>query len=438
VSPGRRAVIWQTAQMTESRRPICTVDLADPELFRSGFPHVDFTRLRRETPISWLPLDGIDLGVAGDDGCWILTKHADVQAANRDAERFSAYDGPSIAVVPGFPGNMLVSLDGADHTRLRRLVSAGFTPRMIALLEERARGWATSILDRALEQQRCEFVNEVAYQLPMHMIADIVGIPVADREWLFTLTNKFLQGSDDITTPEEQFAVQFEMFEYAQALGREKRSNPADDVWTTLTTVEIETERGEHTRLTEIELDMFFLLLTVAGSETTRSAIAGGIHALIEHPDQLTLLRSIVAANEGVQSPALRVAVDEILRWTSPVAYFARRATADVKVGDLTIPAGERVTLWYPSANRDDDEFERPFEFDLTRTPNHHVSFGGGGPHFCLGANLAKMEIALFFDEFCRRVASVEALAAPVYTPLSLMNPITLAMTEFSVALTAA
>ena len=431
-------LIWQTAVMTNSTRPTCPVDLADPEVFRHGFPHAEFTRLRQESPVSWLPLDGFDLGVAGDEGCWILTKHADVQATNRDADRFSAYHGPSIAVVDGFPGNMLVALDGNDHTRLRRLVSAGFTPRMIAHLEERARRWATSIIDRALEAGRCEFVNEVAYQLPMHMIADIVGIPVVDRDWLFTLTKKFLQGGEEFETPGEQFAVQFEMFEYAQTLGREKRANPADDVWTTLTTVEIETDDGQRTSLSEIELDMFFLLLTVAGSETTRSAIAGGVHALIEHPEQMAALRSIVAAGGGVQAPALRTAVDEIIRWTSPVSYFARRAMSDVELRGVTIAAGERVTLWYPSANRDDDEFDRPFEFDLTRTPNHHVSFGGGGPHYCLGANLAKMEIALFFDEFCRRVADIEPLAAPTYTPLSIMNPITLAMTEFPVEITAA
>jgi cytochrome P450 len=318
-------------------------------------------------------------------------------------------------------------------------VSAGFTPRMIALLEEQARQWAATIIDQALERGSCELVNEVAYRLPMHMIADIVGIPVADRDWLFTLTNKFLQGdTESPMTPDEQFAIQFEMFEYAQALGREKRANPADDVWTTLTSVELDTDDGGRTALSEHELDMFFLLLTVAGSETTRNAIAGGVHALVEHPDQMAVLRSIVAAGGGVQAPALRTAVDEIIRWTSPVAYFARRATTDVEVRGQTIREGERVTLWYPSANRDDEEFERPFDLDLTRTPNHHVAFGGGGPHFCLGANLAKMEIALFFDEFCRRVGSIEVTGAPTYTPLTIMNPITLAMTELPVELTAA
>ncbi len=423
--------------MSIAARPEPMIDLVDVEVFRHGFPHDAFTEMRSQTPVSWLSYEGRELEVGDDEGCWILTKHADVQSANRDAERFSAYDGPSIAVIPGFAGNMLVSLDGAAHTRLRRLVSAGFTPRMIALLEERARRWATSIIDHALELGTCEFVNEVAYRLPMHMIADIVGIPVSDRDWLFTLTNKFLQGSDSPMTPDEQFAVQFEMFEYAQSLGREKRANPTDDVWTMLTTVEVETDDGERTQLSEMELDMFFLLLTVAGSETTRSAIAGGVHALIEHPEQMDLLRSIVATGDGVQAPALRTAVDEIIRWTSPVAYFARRATADVDVRGQTIREGERVTLWYPSANRDADEFDRPFEFDLRRTPNHHVSFGGGGPHYCLGANLAKMEVALFFDEFCRRIGAIEALDQPTYTPLSLMNPITLAMTEFPVTLTA-
>ncbi len=425
--------------MTTAQRPHPGVDLTDVELFRNGFPHAAFTRMRQEVPVSWLPLEQTSFPLGDDRGCWVLTSHADVQAVNRDADRFTAYDGPSIADVPAMKGAMLASLDGAAHTRLRRLVSAGFTPRMIALLEEQARRWATSIIDSAVDRGSCELVSEVAYRLPMHMIADIVGIPVADRDWLFTLANRFIQsGTNDGGTPEGHFAAQFEMFEYAQSLGREKRANPADDVWTLLTTVEVETDAGERTTLTEAELDMFFLLLTVAGSETTRNAIAGGVHALVEHPDQMAAMRSIVASGGGIQAPAMRTAVDEILRWTSPVAYFARRANTDVEVAGQTIGAGERVTLWYPSANRDDSVFDRPFEFDLMRTPNHHVSFGGGGPHYCLGANLAKMEIALFFDEFCRRVRDVEALEAPTFTPLTLLNPIMLAMTEYPVSLSAA
>ena len=188
---------------------------------------------------------------------------------------------------------MLVSMDGRDHVRQRRLISAGFTPRMVGRLEAQAREWTVAIVERARELGTCEFVQDVAYQLPMHMIADIVGIPVEDREWLFGLTKELLQGGDtsQIASPEKLLTIQGQMFEYAQELGRRKRSDPRDDVWTILSTVEVETDDGECTSLGEIELDMFFFLLTIAGSETTRNAISGGLIALLDHPDQLAALR---------------------------------------------------------------------------------------------------------------------------------------------------
>ena len=188
---------------------------------------------------------------------------------------------------------MLVSMDGTDHVRQRRLISAGFTPRMVKQLEHRIRQWAESIVDRALEQGECDFVSEIAYKLPMHVIADIVGIPLEDRDWLFTLTNEALQGglTEGARSPEEHLQSQITMFEYAQKLGQEKRSNPQDDVWTILSTVEVETDDGGRTALSEIELDLFFMLLTIAGSETTRNAVSQGLVALLDHPEQLERLR---------------------------------------------------------------------------------------------------------------------------------------------------
>ena len=253
---------------------------------------------------------------------------------------------------------------------------------MVGRLEAQAREWAAQIVEHARELGTVNFVQDVAYQLPMHMIADIVGIPVEDRPWLFGLTNQLLQGASAATDSSDGLlAVQVQMFEYAQELGRRKRAEPQDDVWTILSTVEIETDTGERTGLAETELDMFFFLLTVAGSETTRSAITGGLTALLEHPDQMEHLRR--------DPEVMRPAVDEILRWSSPVAYFARRATRDTDLRGVSIASGDRVTMWYPSANRDESAFEHPFRFDITRTPNNHVAFGGGGPHHCLGANLA-------------------------------------------------
>ena len=309
------------------------------------------------------------------------------------------------------------------------LSSAGFTPRMVRHLDDQARRWAASILDRALERETCDFVQEVAYQLPMNMIADIVGIPVEDRDHVFALTNDFLSGGDPERgmTADEYLGVQGEMFEYAQHLGRTKRAEPQDDVWTILATVEVEADDGTRTALSELELDLFFILLTVAGSETTRNAIALGLAALCEHPDQLELLRRDPDLMPG--------AVDEILRWSSPVAYFARRATRATEIRGVSIAEGDRITMWYGSANRDDDAFEDPFRFDIRRTPNPHVAFGGGGAHYCLGANLARREITILFEELLARTRDIEVLQSPTYRTLGIDNPVLTAVNELPVRL---
>jgi len=393
------------------------IDLTDTRHFAHGFPHDLFTELRRESPVHWQPFPD---GLPGDHdpGFWVLSRYDDVQAANRNVELFCSFDGPSLSIQPEMRGTMLVSMDGRDHVRQRRLISAGFTPRMVARLEAQAREWAVSIIERARELGRCDFVQDVAYQLPMHMIADIMGIPVEDRAWLFGLTSDLLQGPESgrLTSPEDFLTIQVQMFEYAQELGRRKRAEPQDDVWTILATVEVETDDGEPTTLGETELDMFFFLLTVAGSETTRNAISGGLMALLDHPEQLATLRR--------EPDAMRSAVEEILRWTSPVAYFARRATHATEIRGVPIAEGDRVTLWYPSANRDEAVFDDPFRFDIARSPNNHVAFGGGGPHFCLGANLARREIAILFEELLARTTELEILAPPTYSGLSIDNPV--------------
>lgn len=407
---------------------LADLDLTDAELYRHGFPHEIFTTLRREAPVWW---QSVPDNFPGNDGkgFWVLSKYDDIQAANRNTELFSAFDGPSLTDNVEMRGTMLVSMDGRDHTRQRKLISAGFTPRMVGRLEEQARRWAVSIVDRALERGTCDFVEDIAYQLPMHMIADIVGIPVEDRQWLFTLTTKFLQAGDPglHVSREQQLALQIEMFEYAQKLGRQKRSNPQDDVWTILSTVEVETDDGERTALSEIELDLFFLLLTVAGSETTRNAISLGLLALLDHPDQLETLRN--------EPSAMERAVEEIIRWSSPVSYFARRATRDTEIRGVPVAEGQRITLWYASANRDEDVFADSFRFDIHRTPNHHIAFGGGGPHFCLGANLARREIAILFEELLRRSRKIEVIGPPTYSALSIYNPILVTLKELPVRL---
>ena len=406
---------------------IDAIDLSKPALFRRGFPHEVFSALRREAPVWWHPPpENTDFG---GRGFWVLSRYDDIQSANRDTDLFSALEGPSLLSPKEIKGTMMVAMDGAPHTRLRKLISAGFTPRMISRLEDQARSWAVSIVEAALERGTCEFVNEVAYQLPMHMIADIVGIPVEDRAWLFSKTNDFLQASDPEypVSQAEQRAIEIEMFQYAQKLGEEKRKNPQDDIWTILQTVEVESNGGERSGLSQIELDMFFLLLTVAGSETTRNAIALGLLALLENPDQLASLRH--------DPTRMRSATEEILRWSSPVAYFRRAATRDTEIRGVPIQAGDGLTLWYPSGNRDEAIFDTPFRFDIARSPNHQQAFGAGGPHFCLGANLARFEISILFEELLARTADIELLGDVTYNVQGLGNPIIVSAKELPVRL---
>ena len=226
---------------------------------------------------------------------------------------------------------------------------------------------------------------------------------------------------------EEYAGIQGEMFDYAQRLGREKRANPQDDVWTILSTVEIETDDGGHTALSEIELDMFFLLLVIAGSETTRNAVSLGLLALLDHPAQLEHLRRVPGA--------IPLAVEEILRWSSPVSCFARRATRDTQIRGMTIAEGDRVTMWYPSANRDSDVFGDPFRFDIGRSPNPHLAFGGGGVHFCLGASLARRELTTLIEVLLERSRHIERAGDPSYLSLGIFNPILISMQELPVRL---
>jgi len=403
------------------------VDLTDSALYANGFPHEIFTSLRYEEPVRWQAFPDSFPG-NHDSGFWVLSKHQDVQAVSRNPELFCAFDGPQLSHQPEIAGAMLVSMDGTDHVRQRRLISAGFTPRMVKQLEQQIRRWAESIVDGALQQGECDFVSEIAYKLPMHVIADIVGIPLEDRDWLFTLTNEALQGSNTESAqppPGEYPQSQITMFEYAQKLGQEKRSHPQDDVWTILSTVEVETDDGGRTALSEIELDLFFILLTIAGSETTRNAVSQGLVALLDHPGQLERLRR--------DPGAMSLAVEEVLRWSSPVSYFARRATRDTEIRGVPVAQGDRVTMWFPSANRDEEVFDDPFRFDIGRSPNPHVAFGGGGVHFCLGAHLARRELATLLEVLFERTRRIELAGVPSYTSLGIFNPILLFMRQLPI-----
>jgi cholest-4-en-3-one 26-monooxygenase len=410
---------------------LSTIDLSQNDLFRHGFPHEIFSVLRNEAPVWRHPLTpGVEAIGCGE--FWVVSSHAELLAVSHDHERFRSFEGPRLGGwEPRMRGQMLITMDQPDHTRLRRLVSSGFTPRRVAMLEDQAREWSVKIIESALEKGESNFVHEVAYQLPMHMIADIVGIPLADREHVFSLVNRTLYSldseSDAFLSEEERGALQGQVFMYGRELAAEKRRNPADDVWTQLTTTEVTLPDGTVTQLTELELDLFFTVLTVAGSETTRNSIASGLIALVENPDQLERLRN---------DPALMdTAVDEIIRWASPVTYFQRTAVQDTELNGAEIKAGDPVTLWYPSANRDATVFSDPFRFDVTRKPNPHVSFGAPGIHHCLGANLARREIKVMFEELLARVGEIEILGDPLYSVSGIQSPVVLSMKELPVRL---
>jgi cholest-4-en-3-one 26-monooxygenase len=260
------------------------------------------------------------------------------------------------------------------------------------------------VLDRAVAGEGdVDFVVDVAAELPLEVIAELIGVPTEDRHRIFEWSNRMI-GSEDpeySVSAEETFNAQVEMFLYAQQLAERRRAEPADDIITALLSSEVDGES-----LSDMDFNLFFLLLSVAGNETTRNAISHGMNAFLEHPDQWELL-------VGDPEAHLAGAVEEILRWASPVLYFRRNATKDTVVGGETIKAGDKISLWYISANRDEDVFDEPFRFDITRHPNNHIAFGGGGPHFCLGAQLARLEIRMLFAALADRYPRIEALGPP-------------------------
>jgi cholest-4-en-3-one 26-monooxygenase len=385
---------------------LAEIDLLDRDRFTQGIPHEWFTWLRANAPV--FHHDEPD-----GDGFWVITRYDDIVTANRDAASFSSsqdlggvvmLEGPT-APLPGteMAGNMMLFMDPPSHTRYRKLVNRGFTPRMIAALEVHVRELTAAIVEAAKAKGECDFVVDVAAELPLEVIAELLGVPREDRHKLFDWSNRMV-GSED---PEYQVAeehvtaAQIDMFVYAQELATKRRAEPRDDIVSTLLAAEIEGDQ-----LSDMDFNLFFMLLSVAGNETTRNAIAHGMNAFLEHPDQWDLLVSDPDAH-------IAGAVEEILRWASPVMYFRRNAKRDVELGGQTIRAGEKISLWYVSANRDESIFDEPFRFDITRDPNPHIAFGGGGPHFCLGAQLARLEIRLLFEELARRTPKLEALGAP-------------------------
>ncbi|HLN42886.1 MAG TPA: cytochrome P450 [Acidimicrobiales bacterium] len=378
------------------------VDLTDLDLFAGGFPHDVFTRLRREAPVWWHePTTHTPDGV----GFWVVSRHAEMQAMASDTATFSSERAPGAAgggtliedLPYGFAAGVLLNMmDDPRHHRVRRLVTPAVTPRALGLLEPDLRTRTAAILDAVASRGRCDFLVDVAVELPLQAIAMLMGIPDEDRHDLMAWTNATLTYDDrelgSRSPASEQAAAA--MAAYGTALIDRKRAEGGDDVVATMARGSIEDQKGRAEALSDLELLMFFNLLIAAGSETTRNAIALGMAALIEHPEQWDLLR---------RDPSVRdSAVEEILRWSSPTLYNRRTATRDVVVAGKRINAGDKVTLWWASANRDEAVFEEPFRFDLRRSPNPHLAFGYRS-HFCLGASLARLEIRIMLEELLAR-----------------------------------
>jgi cytochrome P450 len=338
---------------------------------------------------------------------WAVTRHADVMYVSRHPELFaSGRGGTNILDIPQeiaeFLGSM-INMDDPRHTKLRKIVNRGFTPRQVARIEDAVRDRARRIVDDVCEKGEAEFVEEVAARLPLDIICDMMGIPDQDEKMIFDWTNTLLGVGDPeyVSTFEDLMAAGFGLFQYGVALAEERAREPRDDITTTLMQAEVDGER-----LTAGEVGSFFVLLVAAGNETTRTATSHGMLQLTRNPDQKARWLADV---DGVSATA----TEEIVRWASPVIHFRRTATADAVVGDQAIAEGDRVVMFYNSANRDESVFDDPFRFDVTRTPNDHIGFGAGGPHFCLGANLARREIRVMFEELLRRLPDIEVSGEP-------------------------
>jgi cholest-4-en-3-one 26-monooxygenase len=373
---------------------VAPVDLSDSRCFVPGVPHAWLAHLRRHDPVHWQD-------EAGGPGFWAVTRYHDCVTVNRDYERFSSaargtmpFEMPDDDIAQ--QGLMMLNMDPPLHTRYRRLVNKGFTPRMVRDLEESIHRATDAIIDQIIDKGEADFVTDLSAELPLQVIAELLGVPQSDRHRMFEWSNRMVGNEDPEYQLEAEMALHaaMELYAYAAELFAQKRINPHADLMSVLTTVEVEDEQ-----LSEMELELFFLLLTVAGNETTRNLMSGAMHAFFQHPEQW---RRLLA-----DRTLLPTAVDEMLRFVTPVMNFRRTAMCDATLSGTDIKEGDKVVFFHASANRDEDVFDEPDTFDIGRSPNPHIAFGGGGPHFCLGANLARMEIRVMYEHLLDRMPDI-------------------------------
>lgn len=379
-------------------------DFTDPNVLERGMPVAEFARLRATAPVWWNE-QAPGASIFDDGGYWVISKHQDIKAISRDSDVWSTnLKGAVMRMPDGVTADqleltkaLLINHDPPEHTRLRKIISKLFTPRAVGELEEKLALAARDIVAEAAAKGSGDFVDDIAKKLPLLAIADLLGVPEADREKLFHWTN-LIMNTDDPDFDCDPAVANAELMGYAYMMAEERRRNPADDIVTRLVQADVDGEA-----LGETEFAFFVILLAVAGNETTRNAMTQGINAFIENPQQWELYKR--------DRPA--TAADEIVRWATPVHCFQRTAKTEVELGGVTIGAGQRAGLFYSSANFDEDVFEKPFEFDIARDPNPHLGFGGQGTHYCIGANLARMEIQLLFNELADQLPDIAKLAEP-------------------------
>jgi cholest-4-en-3-one 26-monooxygenase len=375
------------------------LDLLDPDVYVEGMPYGQLDELRA-APVTYFEEPGLD-------GFWVITRYHDVVHVSRHPEKFSSWERGAILrgrhMDPDGEAEslaqqrlMMLNMDPPDHTKLRNIVQKAFTPRTIKRMEDRLRELTDDIVDRAIAKGEGDFVTDIAAELPLQAIAELMGVPMDEREKIFDWSNKLI-GSEDPdfnVSPADTQEAAGELYMYASELGAARRESPMGDIVSTLVTAEVDGHK-----LSEMEFEMFFLLLAVAGNETTRNSISHGMLAFFQHPEQWELLKSDLSLLDS--------AVEEVTRWATPVMHFQRTALVDTEIGGQQIAKGERVAIYYSTANRDPEIFDDPYTFDITRDPNPHIAFGGGGPHFCLGANLARLEMRIMFETLATRIPNI-------------------------------